>query len=472
MTDTRQDPPGNRPASPIANAVGALVPHRSAGLKLLLVCGLALLMAIPALFVFGVVQDRSSGASHALSEVSQKVGGPQSVLGPVLALPYTRTPNPQKPDMMVHGVAIAYAEEGHVTSDVAVEERARGIYLIPVFTADMAFTARFDPDALRGALPRDASPVWSDARIYFGVSDNRGIGETRLRVNNASVAVEPAPYTHRGDGGYQPIPASGVTLAAGDWAGLQTAEAPFEVELALRLTGAQRLAVGPFAKSTTMSLASDWDSPSFTGGILPAAHNVSEEGIEGFTANWSVPYLARNIPGSGALLNLSDVTAWDQRDMAVRFMREANPYQSVQRALKYAAMFVGFVFLAYFLFEIASGLRAHPAQYVLVGLAQAIFYLLLLALSERIGFDGAFLVAAMMTVALTAAYAASVFRSLAYGLRAFAVLSGIYALIFVLMRAEDHALLAGAFASFAAIALTMWMTRNIDWYGERDVVRA
>lgn len=472
MTDTTQGPPGAPPTSPIANAVGALVPHRSAGLKLLLVCGLALLMAIPALFVFGVVQDRSNGASHALSEVSQKVGGQQSVLGPVLALPYTRTPNPQKPDIIVHGVAIAYAEEGSVMSDVSVEERARGIYLVPVFSADMAFKARFDPDALRGAVPRDASAVWSDARIYFGVSDNRGIGATRLRVNGASVPVEPAPYMHRSDGGYHPVPASGVNLAAGDWTGLQTAEVPFEVELDLSLTGAQRLAVGPFAKSTTLSLTSDWESPSFTGGILPSAHNVSEEGVDGFSANWSVPYLARNIPGAGATLNLSDVTAWDQRDMAVRFMREANPYQSVQRALKYAAMFVGFVFLAYFLFEIASGLRAHPAQYVLVGLAQAIFYLLLLALSERIGFDGAFLIAAIMTVSLTAAYAASVFRSLAYGLRALAVLSGIYGLIFVLMRAEDHALLAGAFASFAAIALTMWMTRHIDWYGERDAVRA
>ncbi len=468
MTDTSQGPPGNSPTSSITSAVGALVPHRSAGLKLLLVCGLALLMAIPALFVFGVVQDRSSGASHALNEVSQKVGGQQSVLGPVLALPYSRTPNPQKPDVVVHGVAIAYAEEGSVTADVSVEERERGIYLVPVFNAEMDFEARFDPAALRGALPPDASPVWSDARIYFGVSDNRGIGATHLRVNGASVPVEPAPYLHRHDGGYHPVPASGVSLAGGDWAGLQTAEAPFDVDLALSLTGAQRLAVGPFAKTTTMSMTSDWESPSFTGGILPGAHNASEEGVEGFTASWSVPYLARNIPGAGPMLNLSDVTAWDQRDMAVRFMREGNPYQSVQRALKYAAMFVGFVFLAYFLFEIASGLRAHPAQYVLVGLAQAIFYLLLLALSERIGFDGAFFLAATMTVGLTAAYAASVFRSMAYGLRALGVLSGIYGLIFILMRAEDHALLAGAFASFAAIALTMWMTRHIDWYGERS----
>ena len=153
--------------------------------------------------------------------------------------------------------------------------------------------------------------------------------------------------------------------------------------------------------------------------------------------------------------------------MGVRFIREANPYQSVERALKYAAMFVGLVFLTYFLLEILSGARAHPAQYILVGLAQAIFYLLLLAFAERQGFDIAFFIAAVMTVALTSLYAASVFRSWAYGARAFAVLAGIYALIYTLMRLEDFALLAGALASFAAIALTMYVTRNIDWYGTR-----
>jgi inner membrane protein len=128
-------------------------------------------------------------------------------------------------------------------------------------------------------------------------------------------------------------------------------------------------------------------------------------------------------------------------------------------------MFVGLVFLAYFLLEVMSGARAHPAQYILVGLAQAVFYLLLLAFAERFGFDPAFAAAATMTVLLTSAYAMSVFRSVRYGLRALIILTGIYALLYSLMRAEGFALLAGALASFAAIGLTMFVTRNIDWYG-------
>ena len=157
-----------------------------------------------------------------------------------------------------------------------------------------------------------------------------------------------------------------------------------------------------------------------------------------------------------------------QNTVDVRLVMNATPYQSVQRALKYGVMFIGFVFLAYFLFEIVSQQRAHPAQYVLVGLAQSVFYLLLLALSEQSGFDFAFLIAAIMTVGMTSAYAMTVFRSRLYGLRALGIFSAVYALIYTLMRLEDYALLMGAFASFAAIGFTMYMTRNINWYGQRD----
>ena len=453
-------PPGRGPGAGLA----ALVPQRSAGLKLILVCALALLMAIPALFVYGVVYERSTREQAAVADVSQRFGGAQSVLGPVLAVPWSRTPDPKKPDAVEYGFAIAYAETGTASADVAVEPRRRGLYTVPVFDAELDLEAVFDPAALRNAVPRDATAFWADARLYLGISDNRGVKDAfRVTANGRAVAIEPAPAPWSDGSSYAATPQSGVNLAGGAVPNLETLETPLRVTAALRFTGADRFAVGPFAKDTTLEMRSDWPDPSFTGGVLPEAHTAGGE--NGFEASWRVPYLARGIPGAGARLSLHDVTNWDNRDMAVRFINDTSPYQSVQRALKYAVMFIGFVFLAYFLFEVTSGARAHPAQYVLVGLAQSIFYLLLLAVSERLGFDVAFGVAAGMTILLTATYAASVFRSAAYGLRAFGILSGIYALMYVLMRAEDHALLAGAFASFAAIALTMWMTRNVEWYG-------
>ena len=143
----------------------------------------------------------------------------------------------------------------------------------------------------------------------------------------------------------------------------------------------------------------------------------------------------------------------------------ADPYQSVNRSLKYVLLFVGLLFLTYFVFEVTTGKRVHPAQYVLVGVAQMIFYLLLLALAERIGFDWAFLIAGGATVFLLSANANWIFKSRAQGFRALIVFSLLYSLIYLLLRLEDNALLVGAVASFLAVAAVMYFTRSIDWYG-------
>ncbi len=453
--------------SPGASPLSTFLPRRSAGLKLLLVCALAVVMIVPALLVYGIVNERSSGLDMAIGDVSQSVGGQQAVLGPVLALPYSRAPNPAKPNEVVYGIALSYAKTGSAVSDVTVTEKRRSIHSIPVFEADMSFEAVFDPSELRGAVPADAQAIWADARLYVGVSDTRGIkDQIRVTANGAAIRMDPANQINTSDR-YEPVPYAGVVLAAGEISGLQNLERNLTVKASLRLSGAQRLSIGPFAQDTSYRMTSNWPAPSFEGGILPDQHDVGENEAR-FTAEWRVPYLARGIAGSGPRLDLSQVNQWNYRDMAVRFIKEVSPYQSVERALKYAAMFVGFVFLAYFLFEVTSGARAHPAQYVLVGLAQTIFYLLLLAFSERIGFDLAFAIAASMTVLLTSFYAANVFGSRGYGLRAFGILSGIYVLNYILMRAEEQALVAGALASFAAIALTMYMTRNVDWYGDKQ----
>jgi inner membrane protein len=187
---------------------------------------------------------------------------------------------------------------------------------------------------------------------------------------------------------------------------------------------------------------------------------------KGFTANWSVPFIARGVPQQGVF---ADVNRLGQTQLGVSFVEPANPYQSVSRSLKYALMFVGVVFLAYFVFETTQKRRVHPAQYVLIGLAQIVFYLMLLSIAERIGFDLAFLTAAAATVGLISAYAGWVFESRRQGVVALAAFTLLYGLIYILMRLEDLALLVGAFASFAAIAAVMFVTRRLDWYGANAV---
>jgi inner membrane protein len=174
-----------------------------------------------------------------------------------------------------------------------------------------------------------------------------------------------------------------------------------------------------------------------------------------------VPFIARGVRAEG---RADSVTGLDATALGVSFIEVADPYQSVNRSLKYALLFLGLLFLTYFVFEVTTAKRLHPAQYVLVGVAQIIFYLLLLSLAERIGFDMGFLLAGAATVLLLSANAAWVFSSRPQGLRALGVFSLLYGLIFQLLRLEDNALLVGAIASFLAVAATMYFTRGIDWY--------
>jgi inner membrane protein len=235
---------------------------------------------------------------------------------------------------------------------------------------------------------------------------------------------------------------------------------------ALQFTGAQRIALLAYGKSTRLAAQGDWPIPGFDGGFLPASRTVT---TNGFTAEWSVPFIARGVRAEGTI---DSITGLDGTALGISLIEVADPYQSVNRSLKYVLLFLGLLFLSYFVFEVTTGRRVHPAQYVLVGIAQIIFYLLLLSLAERIGFDLGFLIGGAATVGLLSANAAWVFSSRLQGLRALAVFTLLYVLIYLLLRLEDNALLVGAIASFAAVAAAMYFTRSIDWYSSLPVTAA
>ncbi len=207
-----------------------------------------------------------------------------------------------------------------------------------------------------------------------------------------------------------------------------------------------------------MSTQGDWLNPGFDGGILPVSRDITSSG---FTAEWSVPFMARGVKAEGPDDSISGL---DATALGVSFIEVADPYQSVSRSLKYVLLFLGLVFLSYFVFEVTTGKRIHPAQYVLVGIAQIIFYLLLLSLAERIGFDYGFLVAGAATVTLLALNASWIFASRLQGVKAMGIFALLYVLIYLLLRLEDNALLVGSIASFLAVAVAMYFTRRIDWY--------
>lgn len=470
MSETPPDPPvlsaSPRPA-PAPKAAGRPADW---GGKALIVCFLAVLMAIPGLFVFALVNDRTSRAEHVVQEVADLQGGAQQLTGPLLVVPYSLPPA-RDDDSPRGGLYVISPETGGADVGVTTEVRHRGLFQVPVYQASARVTAHFGPLPSQLNLPPEAVVDWAGAQIVMGFSDLRG---ARADIAGRLEGPAPAPLTFApsslslgNPNGPRPSrsgPDRGFGLVSAPATALVQGRRGGDFAATVSFTGAQRISVLPFAKSTGVRIHGDWNSPSFDGGFLPRARTVT---ARGFSADWSTPFIARGLADHGPAEALS-LAPMGERDVGVTLMRASDAYQSVTRALKYGVMFVGLVFLTFFVFEALSGKRLHPAQYVLIGLAQMIFYLLLLSLSEWIGFDLGFAVSAVATVGLIGLYAGWAFRSRRYQIQALVIFAAVYGLIYLLMRLEDFAMLAGSLASFLGLSAAMWLTRNLDWYEGRE----
>ena len=374
------------------------IPARSMGLKLLLVCGLALLMTIPALFVFGLLWDRTHRAEATADEIGGLVGGPQTFLGPVVAVPWHP---PQKADQKdTTGVLVLFPEAGKADVSTHTEVRKRSLFSVPVYTADLAYSGGFDLSGAEAQAPTGAELDGSHAEFLIGASDARGArSDVKLDAGGRSLALAPASTLSEFDmsnaGGARPAmgePTRQDRMRPLRRAGLRLRA--WRPDGAFRGQGRDDLHRRAPDRRPRLRPHHRRSNPRRLGfalvrRFLPPTRQVAGDGprLQG-ELDRALRRPRRRGGGAAHLGSLGST------EMAVAFVEPANPYQSVARSLKYALLFVGLVFLAYFVFETASGKRLHPAQYVLVGLAQIIFYLCCSSISEQLGFDTAFLIAA------------------------------------------------------------------------------
>jgi inner membrane protein len=441
------------------------IKSRSMGLKLIVVCFLALLMTIPSFFVGALVDDRTKRASDVTKEISDHVGGAQTFLGPTLAIPY-KVPPVSPNEHEKHGTYLVFPAQGSATLKTATEERHRSLFKVPVFQADIKLDATFNLAGVPAAAPQGAELDWSRAEVIVGVSDARGaLADATLTTDTKTVTLVPAVAAENISFGDDQNQRLKLTLFGAKVGDIAKPDAQFHATSTLRFSGAERIAVLAYGKTTHLTAQGDWRNPGFDGGILPVSRTISDSG---FTADWSVPFIARGVRSEGPIESMRGL---DTTALGISFIEVADPYQSVNRSLKYVLLFLGLLFLSYFIFEVTTGKRVHPAQYVLVGMAQLIFYLLLLSLAERIGFDYGFLLAGVATVTLLSANAAWIFSSRRQGIRAFTIFGPLYVAIYLLLRLEDNALLVGAIASFLTVAAVMYFTRGIDWYSSLPAPR-
>lgn len=424
-------------------------------LKVLGIGALALIMLIPLLQVQGLVSERSSLRDQAVAQVASRWGEAQTVGGPILALTYPQRWKTDQGWTERTATRLLLPAALDIEANLRTGTRAYGIYETPVYTASIGMNARFDAADL-ATLRTLMQQGGNGLELRLPLADVRGLREVRaVRVNGQDYRLQPGTTT----AGYS---TAAVALDP------QVLQSAITLELSLDLAGTERIQFLPSGRTTSLKLGADWADPSFTGAFLPVRHEIVETK---FNASWQVLELNR---GYGQ--------HWDEGEIdtsriaasafGVTLYQPASIYQQNERAGKYGVLFIALTFVAFFLFEVLKKLRVHPVQYLLIGVALCTFYLLLLALSEQIGFGMAYALAAAAVALLVGGYAVAVLSTLRAGLLLGGSLAVVYGLLYGLVVSEQYSLLIGALTLLAVVGLMMYLTRRVDWYGESRVAPA
>ena len=413
------------------------------------------LMMIPTVFISDLVRERQERNEAVVKEVDSRWAMAQTISGPYIFLPYkfTTTDATGKPLVIVNHLLIL-PENKQVAGKINHEIRERSIYKVLLYRSSLTDQGNFVLN-----LPKEVTAdqvQWSDAKICFGISDFKGI-EEKLVVHFNGTDNELSPGLPGGIGD-----ADGKGLSAPIQITPTDIGKSVTYQMNIKIKGSEMLHFVPLGGNSHYTLESTWPNPSFDGSNLPSERTVTKNG---FTAAWN--FNKANLP-FGTVLN---DFKFDQSALAfgVTMVEPADQYAKTNRSIKYAILIIGLTFSLFFIIELMQGKPIHPVQYVLIGLALVIFYSLLLAISEFVAFDYAYLIASLGTIVLIGLYAKSHFKSWKSAGIFTGVLTLLYGFIFVLIRLEDTALLVGSIGLFIILALTMYASKKVNWYGMPEV---
>lgn len=424
-------------------------------LRFATVGGLILLLLVPLMMIHGVIEERGQYRDQAYLRVAESRAGSQRLVGPVRVLPWTERRMVEVTDAQGARTQQEEVTGGHllqmplslrVSGEMRPEQRSVGLFNVPVYSWMGQVSAEF----ASFELPPREGRSYGTPYLAVGISDVRGlVGTPNLRVDDAAQRLQPGVgvATGLGRGLHAPLPAldsSGGRLQAS------------RVALELQVDGSRSLAVVPVGDDNQVALRSRWPHPSFTGAFLPNERTVD---AQGFQARWAISSLASDAQGQVRNGELEQAQA-----VQVALVEPVDVYTQADRASKYGVLFVLLTFTGFLLFELIRQLRIHPLQYLMVGLALAIFFLLLISLSEHIAFWQAYLVSALACIGVQSVYLAHVLRHWKRGLGFAAMLTVLYGALYGLLVSENNALLMGSLLLFAVLAAVMWITRRVDWY--------
>ena len=416
--------------------------------KITTLIGCIVLLSLPLMMVRELINERADYRSEVVDAIEQSTSGSQKLAGPLIAIPITETltrmENQKEVNYQRSWVYYWLPESLAVTGKQTVESRRVGIYSGQVWHNALQIKASFDP--LRLAALRKTNIVLGQPRLVVSVGDARGIGAIHApEVNGNVLSVEPGlGISGDGAGIHMPMPA------------LAEDNKPLEIAFSLDLNGTGEFSLVPLGRNSELQLTSNWPHPGFLGSFLPTQREVS---AAGYRAHWQSSWFANDM---GSYFKDDMEIPWSRLPaFSADVMSLADQYQLTDRATKYAILLIGLTFMAFFVFESLTRRPLHPMQYLLVGLSLVLFYLVLLALSEHIGFTAAWLAASLSGAGI---YLQAVLRGWRNSLLFVAALLLLDGVIWFLLHSEDSALLLGTGVLALALSVLMFLTRRVDWY--------
>lgn len=419
--------------------------------KITTLIGCVVLLSLPLMMVRELINERADYRSEVVDAIEQSTSGSQKLAGPLIAIPITETltrmENQKEVNYQRSWVYYWLPESLAVTGKQTVESRRVGIYSGQVWHNALQIKASFDP--LRLAALRKTNIVLGPPRLVVSVGDARGIGAIHApEVNGNVLSVEPGlGISGDGAGIHMPMPA------------LAEDNKPLEIAFSLDLNGTGEFSLVPIGRNSELQLTSNWPHPGFLGSFLPTQREVS---AAGYRAHWQSSWFANDM---GSYFKDDMEIPWSRLPaFSADVMSLADQYQLTDRATKYAIRLIGLTFMAFFVFESLTRRPLHPMQYLLVGLSLVLFYLVLLALSEHVGFTAAWLAASLSGAVMNGVYLQAVLRGWRNSLLFVAALLLLDGVMWFLLHSEDSALLLGTGVLVLALSVLMFLTRRVDWY--------
>ena len=419
--------------------------------KITTLIGCIVLLSLPLMMVRELINERADYRSEVVDAIEQSTSGSQKLAGPLIAIPITETltrmENQKEVNYQRSWVYYWLPESLAVTGKQTVESRRVGIYSGQVWHNALQIKASFDP--LRLAALRKTNIVLGQPLLVVSVGDARGIGAIHApEVNGNVLSVEPGlGISGDGAGIHMPMPA------------LAEDNKPLEIAFSLDLNGTGEFSLVPLGRNSELQLTSNWPHPGFLGSFLPTQREVS---AAGYRAHWQSSWFANDM---GSYFKDDMEIPWSRLPaFSADVMSLADQYQLTDRATKYAILLIGLTFMAFFVFESLTRRPLHPMQYLLVGLSLVLFYLVLLALSEHIGFTAAWLAASLSGAVMNGIYLQAVLRGWRNSLLFVAALLLLDSVMWFLLHSEDSALLLGTGVLALALSVLMFLTRRVDWY--------